>query len=516
MSNSKRPVLLLVLDGWGYSEDRRYNAIAKANVPVWNRLWASCPHTLISASGMDVGLPDGQMGNSEVGHTNLGAGRVVYQDLTRISKAISDGSFAANPVLLNALASARKSGGRVHILGLVSDGGVHSHLDHIVAMVHMAHAQQSGEVLVHAFLDGRDTPPRSASGYLHGLQQKCADLPRFRIASVCGRYFAMDRDRNGQRMQPAWDLLLEGIAPYTAADALSGVAQAYARGESDEFVQATVVRNSTDQVCHIQDGDVVIFMNFRADRARQLMRAMMGTTVAGLQLSRTPDLAGLVQLTSYAEDIAAPVAFPGQDLNNVLGSWLAQHGLAQLRIAETEKYAHVTFFFNGGEEQPFAHEDRILIASPKVATFDLKPEMSVYEITDRLVEAIASQRFAVIVCNFANGDQVGHTGIMSAAIAAVEAVDRSLGRVIDAAHAAGMDVLVTADHGNVECLYDDATGQALTAHTTNPVPLVYVGVRHLTFRPGGVLADVAPTVLDLLGLGQPAEMTGRSLVERPC
>ncbi len=515
MSESMHPVLLLILDGWGYSEDTRYNPIAKANVPVWNRLWESCPHTLLSASGMDVGLPNGQMGNSEVGHTNLGAGRVVYQDLTRISKEISDGSFEANPVLGDALASARASGGRVHILGLLSDGGVHSHLDHIIAMVRWAHAAQSGEVLVHAFLDGRDTPPRSASGYLHTLQQKCVDLPRFRVASLCGRYFAMDRDRNGQRMQPAWDLLMEGIAPYTAADALSGVAQAYARGESDEFVQATAVRSTPDQVSHIQDGDVVIFMNFRADRARQLMRSLLGMDVPGLQRSRLPRLTSLVQLTSYAEDIKAPVAFPGQDLNNVLGSWLAQHGLQQLRIAETEKYAHVTFFFNGGQEQPFAHEERILIASPKVATFDLKPEMSVYEITDRLVEAMTDQRFAVIVCNFANGDQVGHTGIMPAAIAAVEAVDRSLERVIEAAKAAGIQVLITADHGNVECLYDEATGQALTAHTTNPVPLVYVGPVQLGFRKGGVLADVAPTMLDLLGLDQPAEMTGHSLIERP-
>ncbi|NNM52954.1 MAG: 2,3-bisphosphoglycerate-independent phosphoglycerate mutase [Pseudomonadales bacterium] len=513
MRTGIKPVVLVILDGWGYSEDPRFNAIAQAQVPVWRDMWSHCPHTLVSGSGMDVGLPIGQMGNSEVGHTNLGAGRVVYQDLTRISKAIADGDFARNTVLVQAVDVAIAAGRRVHVLGLLSDGGVHSHELHIQAMVELAASRGARDILVHAFLDGRDTPPRSAEGYLASMQSCLERVGCGRIASLCGRYFAMDRDNNGARMQPAWDVLVRGQAVFQALSAADALKQAYARGENDEFVQATAVLNEAGKVDPIEDGDAVIFMNFRADRARQLTRALLQSDIPGLVRGRVPALSSLVQLTEYADDIVAPVAFPAQPLHNVLGEYLSQQGLNQLRIAETEKYAHVTFFFNGGRETPFPGEERILIPSPKVATFDLKPEMSAYEVTDRLVEAIDSKKFHTIICNYANGDQVGHTGIMPAAIKAVEAVDRCLGRLLAAVKRTGAEMVVTADHGNVECLFDESSGQALTAHTTFPVPFVYVGERHVRMVDGGVLADVAPTLLNLMGLPVPVEMTGHSLIE---
>ncbi len=507
MPQPVQPVVLLILDGWGYSPDERYNAIAQAQAPTWRQLWQERPHTLISGSGLDVGLPRGQMGNSEVGHTHLGAGRVVYQDLTRISKAVEDGSFASNPVLNAAIDAAREATGRLHVFGLLSDGGVHSHIEHIEAMIKLAAQRGVSEILVHAFLDGRDTPPRSAAQYLQQLQ---AMLPAAaRVASLCGRYYAMDRDHNWSRLQSAWDLLVEGRAAYHAATAHQGLEQAYARGENDEFVQATRI----GAPCRIEDGDVVVFMNFRADRARQLSHAFLDEQLPGLVRPRIPRLAQFVQLTEYAQDIHAPVAFAPQSLHRVLGEYWAELGLHQLRIAETEKYAHVTFFFNGGREQAFAGEDRELIPSPKVATFDLKPEMAVYEITDRLLAAIASARYDAIICNFANGDQVGHTGNMAAAIQAVEAVDRCLARLVAAVQAAGVEMIVTADHGNVECMLDEQAQQPLTAHTTNPVPLVYIGSRSVRMHEGGNLADVAPTLLRLMGLPVPDEMTGRPLLE---
>ncbi len=512
MTEPLHPVLLLILDGWGDAPASQYNAISQATLPVWNKLWREHPHTTLTASGLSVGLPSGQMGNSEVGHTHLGAGRVVYQDLTRISKAITDGVFSENPVLGRAFAAATASGGRVHLMGLWSDGGVHSHLDHFNAMMEMALQQFSGDIFLHAFLDGRDTPPRSAAGYLQSAMPLLVANPRLRFASVCGRYYAMDRDQNGQRMQAAWDLLVYGRAAFRAESALQGVEMAYARGENDEFVQATCIAAAGQEPVLIADGDVVVFMNFRADRARQLTRALLGGTVKGLDASNPPRLADFVQLTAYAQDIAASVAFPGQDLRHVLGSWLAEHGLRQLRIAETEKYAHVTFFFNGGEEVPFPLEERILIPSPKVATFDLQPEMSANEITDQLVQAIQSQTYALIVCNYANGDQVGHTGLLPAAIRAVEAVDTCLGRILKAVQSSGSEMLITADHGNVECMFDPESGQPLTAHTTNPVPLLYVGPRHVQCTEGGSLVDVAPTLLALLGLAPPPEMTGKNLL----
>ncbi|MFN3587160.1 MAG: 2,3-bisphosphoglycerate-independent phosphoglycerate mutase [Moraxellaceae bacterium] len=507
MTVARTPRVLIILDGWGHSDDTRYNAIAHAHAPHFKRLWAECPHTLISGSGMDVGLPVGQMGNSEVGHTNLGAGRVVYQDLTRISKAIADGEFAQNPELTRAVDLAVANGRALHVFGLLSDGGVHSHEEHIQAMVQMAAARGATTIYVHAFLDGRDTPPRSAAGYIAHLEQAIAG--RGRIASLCGRYYAMDRDNNWDRVARAWELLAHGRGEFSAATAQEGLTAAYAREENDEFVKPTLI----GEPAFVQDGDSIIFMNFRADRARQITRAFVVPDFDKFDRGTVPALAAFVQLTEYAADIPAPVAYGPQSLANVFGEYLAALGKTQLRIAETEKYAHVTFFFNGGREEPFAGEDRILIPSPKVATFDLKPEMSAYEVTDKLVEAIESGKYDAIICNYANGDQVGHTGIFEAAVKAVEAVDVCLGRVEAAVRRMGGEMLVTADHGNVEQMFDESSQQALTAHTTDPVPFIYVGPRQVRLQDGGVLADVAPTLLTLMDLPVPADMTGRVLVD---
>ncbi|HXH02954.1 MAG TPA: 2,3-bisphosphoglycerate-independent phosphoglycerate mutase [Candidatus Competibacteraceae bacterium] len=503
-----KPLVLIVLDGWGYSEIPEHNAIAGACTPVWNHLWNDYPHTLIDTSGRAVGLPDEQMGNSEVGHMNLGAGRVVYQELTRIGKAIEDGEFFANPVLCQAVDGAVAQGRAVHVMGLLSPGGVHSHEEHIHAMAELAVRRGARQLYVHAFLDGRDTPPRSAAESLLRMQDKLAALGVGRIATLIGRYYAMDRDNRWERIQAAYDLLTQGQGEFQAESALAGLEAAYARGENDEFVKATVI----GEPAPMRDGDAVIFMNFRADRARQLSRAFVEDGFQGFARALRPRLSAFVCLTQYQKDIPAPVAFPPSDLKNGLGELLAQHGMRQLRLAETEKYAHVTFFFNGGRETVFEGEDRILVPSPKVATYDLKPEMSAPEVTDRLVEAIRSGRYDVIVVNYANPDMVGHTGIYAAAVQAVEAIDQCLGRVYQAIREVGGELLITADHGNVESMLDASSGQANTAHTTNLVPLVYVGPRTLTLEAGGALCDIAPTMLTLLGLPQPPEMTGRSLV----
>ena len=510
---SVRPVVLLILDGFGSREDAPDNAISNAAMPHWRALLASSPHTTIDASELHVGLPEGQMGNSEVGHLNIGAGRVIYQDFTRIDHAIATGEFAANPALNAAIATAVAKQRALHVMGLLSPGGVHSHERHLAALVALAAGAGVARIIVHAFLDGRDTPPRSAAASLALMDAACAAHPGARVASIIGRYYAMDRDQRWDRMQQAYDLLVDGRAPYTAATATAGLEAAYARGENDEFVKATAILDASGHTSTIADGDIVVFMNFRADRARQITRALTDPGFSGFTRSRVPALGAYVCLTSYGEEFAhLAVAFASQSIRNTLGEYLASLGLAQLRIAETEKYAHVTYFFNGGVENVYPGEERILVPSPKVATYDLQPEMSAPEVTDKLVAAIASRRYDLVVCNLANGDMVGHTGNFDAARAAVAALDVAIGRVVEAARQVGGEVLITADHGNAEVMYDPATGQPHTAHTLNRVPLLYVG-RPAWVRGGGALQDIAPTILVLMGLPQPAEMTGSSLVD---
>ena len=509
MHTTPKPLVLVILDGFGHSDSPDYNAIYSANTPVYDRLRAQHANTLISGSGMDVGLPDGQMGNSEVGHMNLGAGRVVYQDFTRITKAIQDGDFFTNPALTSAVDQAVEKGKAVHILGLLSEGGVHSHQDHLIAMIELAAQRGAEKIYLHAFLDGRDTPPRSAQPSIDAIEAACAKIGKGRIASLIGRYYAMDRDNRWDRVEQAWKLLADGQGIHHADSATAALAESYARDESDEFVKAT----SIGETVRMEDGDSVIFMNFRADRARELSHVFLDTEFAGFNRERLPQLSQFVMLTQYAADLSAPSAFAPTPLVNVLGEYLANQGKTQLRIAETEKYAHVTFFFSGGREQPFVGEERILIPSPNVATYDLQPEMSAPEVTDRIVEAIEQQKYDVIVVNYANGDMVGHTGVFDAAVAAVECLDHCVDRIVTALDKVGGEALITADHGNVEQMEDECTGQAHTAHTCEPVPFIYVGKRPATMRNDGVLADVAPTMLTLMGLPIPEQMTGRSIVE---
>lgn len=502
-----KPVLLLILDGWGHRDDPRWNALAHADLPNWRRLLAECPHTLVDTHGLHVGLPDDQMGNSEVGHMNIGAGRVVYQDLTRIDQAIRDGSFATNPALAQACEAARAAGGTLHVMGLASPGGVHSSIDHLLAMIDLAARRGVANIALHAFLDGRDTPPRSARSSLEALAAKCATIPGARIATVGGRYFGMDRDQRWERVARAWTAIVDARADFDAPHALAALDAAYARGENDEFVQPTTIGGGWP----VRDGDAVVFMNFRADRARQLTSAFVTPGFAGFARDRVPALAAFVTLTEYAADLpVTAVAYPPQSLSNSLGEYLGALGKRQLRIAETEKYAHVTFFLNGGREQPFPGEDRVLVPSPKVATYDLKPEMSLPELTGKLTAAIRAGTYDVIVCNIANGDMVGHTGVWEAALEAAAAVDHALGDIVAALREVGGEALITADHGNIEQMVDD-TGVPHTQHTVGPVPLVYVG-RPARLRAGGALKDLAPTVLALLGLPAPREMTGESLV----
>jgi 2,3-bisphosphoglycerate-independent phosphoglycerate mutase len=512
-SATPRPLLLLILDGWGYRATAPDNAISSANCPNWQRLWANCPKSLLKTDGLAVGLPEGQMGNSEVGHMNLGAGRVVYQDLTRIELAIANGEFEKNVALNQACASARRNQSTLHIFGLLSDGGVHSHQDHIFAMMKLAHQRQVQKVAVHAFLDGRDTPPRSAEASLLALQALCDALGNTQIASVSGRYFAMDRDQRWDRVAQAFAAICEADAPYHSESPHDALQAAYVRGENDEFVKPTVIGAGAK----VLDDDVIVFMNFRADRAREITAAFVSPDFTGFAPTRRPALAAFVSLTEYARDLpVSAVAFAPQNLAETLPEILAAHAKTQLRIAETEKYAHVTFFFNGGVETPYPGEQRILVSSPKVATYDLQPEMSCPELTDKLVDAIDSAQFDVIICNIANPDMVGHTGIFAAAVQAAEAVDVALGRIEAAILQAGGVMLVTADHGNLEEMWDPISGQANTQHSTNPVPLVLVGrageLRDRTLQ-DGALQDIAPTMLHILGLPQPAVMTGRSLLD---
>lgn len=504
-----KPVLLLILDGWGARAEREWNAIAQADCPNWRGLLAECPHTLIDTHGLRVGLPAGQMGNSEVGHMNIGAGRVVYQELTRIDEAIRDRSFFENPALRQALAVASRPGATLHVFGLVSAGGVHSHEDHILALLDLAAGAGVPSIAVHAMLDGRDTPPQSAPASIERLAARVATIAGARIATVSGRYFAMDRDQRWDRVERAYRAIAQGESPLRATDARTALSDAYARGETDEFVQPTVIEGGAP----IKDGDTVVFMNFRADRARELTAAFVREDFDGFERGPKPALGAFVSLTRYADDLpVSGVAFETDPLGNTLGEFVAAQGLRQLRIAETEKYAHITFFFNGGREQPFPREERILVPSPRVATYDLQPEMSCPELTARLCDAIRAQAFDLIVCNIANPDMVGHTGIFEAAIKAAEAVDVALGEIRVAITEVGGAVLVTADHGNLELMRDEY-GQPHTQHTVGPVPLVLCGAGG-RLRDNGALSDLAPTVLDLMGLTPPAEMRGSSLLIR--
>ena len=501
------PVLLLILDGFGYREETESNAIIAAHKPNWDALWREYPHTLINASEKFVGLPSNQMGNSEVGHLNIGAGRVVYQDLSRVDVAIEDGSFFSNQALLGAIDIAKKNNSVLHIMGLLSAGGVHSHENHIFAMLEMAAKNGLSNVYLHAFLDGRDTPPRSAEQSLITLQNRCNSLGVGKIASIVGRFYAMDRDNRWERVQPAYELLTQGKAEYAAADAPAALEAAYARGESDEFVKPTRIGDASP----MQDNDAVVFMNFRADRAREITRALTDKTFNGFSRTHVPKLASFVTLSNYGSEFTTPCAFSSEAIHNDIGEYVSGLGLKQLRIAETEKYAHVTYFFSGGKEQPYPGEDRILVPSPKVATYDLQPEMSAYIVTDKLEEAILSRQYSLIVCNYANGDMVGHSGNMDAATKAIEALDICIGRAVRAMLSIGGEVLITADHGNAEQMMDNSTHQAHTAHTLNPVPFLYIG-RPAKLQEQGSLQDIAPSLLFMMGLSKPVEMTGHSLI----
>ena len=516
MRLSHRPMVLLILDGWGYSETTAYNAIHSARKPVWDQLWDDYPHTLLNASGLDVGLPARQMGNSETGHMNIGSGRIVDQEFTRITKAIEDGSFFANPVLKDALATAAQRGRAVHIMGLLSPGGVHNHQEHIFALLEFAAQYDVRELYLHAFLDGRDTPPKSAGEYLDEAHLKMQELGKGRFASVVGRYYAMDRNQHWDRTEVAYKLIAAAAAERESVDALSAVDLAYARGETDEFVQPTAIVPRGGSAARVEAGDVVIFSNYRADRARQLAEAFSAAHFDAFDRGAPIDLGAFISMTEYRADFDFPALFPPARLNNVLGEYLAAAGLKQLRIAETEKYAHVTFFFNGGEERVFEGEERILVPSPHVATYDLCPEMSAPEVTARLTAAIAAQKFDVIICNYANADMVGHTGDFDAAVKAVETIDACLGQILEQTRRVGGELLITSDHGNAEQMRSFITEkikeQAHTAHTENLVPFLYVG-RCAEVMPSATaaLCDVAPTLLYLMDMEKPPEMTGNAL-----
>jgi 2,3-bisphosphoglycerate-independent phosphoglycerate mutase len=510
----KQPLLLMILDGWGLNPHPENNAIAQARTPNMTRLCAEYPCVGIGTSGMSVGLPSGQMGNSEVGHLNIGAGRVVYQELTRISKAIADGDFFTNPVLLDCIARTKANSGRLHLAGLLSDGGVHSHNTHLYALLELAKQQGLTEVFIHCLLDGRDTPPKSGAEYLRQLEAKIAEIGCGRIATVIGRYYAMDRDNRWERVEKAYAAMVygEGAALASAAEIIE---RSYSAGVDDEFVIPSVIMADGAPVGQVRDGDGFIFFNFRSDRAREITRALTDPAFKGFKRRILPRLASYVCMTAYDETFGLPVAFASEDLKNILGETLSKAGLKQLRIAETEKYAHVTFFFNGGNEVPFPGEERCLIPSPKdVPTYDKKPEMSAYLVTDELLRRLDSDRYDVIVLNFANADMVGHTGMLAAAVQAIEAVDDCVGRLVEKVLSLGGRVIITADHGNAEVMADEHGGPH-TAHTTDRVPLILVDdVRKGVALRAGILADIAPTMLEILGLPQPVEMTGRSLIEK--
>ena len=522
----KIPHVLMILDGFGHREDQRDNAIAAAHTPNLDYLYQHYPHGLISGSGEDVGLPAGQFGNSEVGHMNLGAGRILYQDSTRIHKEIREQQFFSNPALTEAVKLANDRQANVHIMGLLSDGGVHSHQDHIVAMVELALQQGAKQVFIHTFLDGRDTPPKSADNYVAQLEQALATLNEkyegtAYLVSLIGRYFAMDRDKRWDRVQQAYDLLTQAKAERVVQSGAEAISAAYAAGESDEFVKPTWVRyaNQNADFGTIQDNDSVIFMNFRADRAREISQALISADFDGFTREKLPTLSKFVMLTKYSDELqnngVTSIAFEPTSLTNTLGEYLQSQGKTQLRIAETEKYAHVTFFFSGGREAEFEGEQRILVNSPSVATYDLKPEMSAPEVTEKLTNAINSGAYDVLIVNYANGDMVGHTGVFDAAVKAVETLDNCVKTIADCVIANHGHLLITADHGNVEQMQDYDSGQVHTQHTTELVPFIYVNEQapnNVHIRTSGKLSDVAPTLLDLMHLAKPAEMTGESLI----
>lgn len=525
-SSKKIPHVLMILDGFGHREDDKDNAIAAANMPNLDKIFQQYPHGLISASGEDVGLPEGQFGNSEVGHMNLGAGRVLYQDSTRITSELNNREFYKNDALVNAVKAANELGGNVHIMGLLSDGGVHSHQDHIEGMCHSALVHGAKNVYVHCFLDGRDTPPKSADKYINRLREYISKLNahydgRVQIASIIGRYFAMDRDNRWDRVQKAYELITEGKADRLSTRADGAVQAAYKARETDEFISPTTVIEHGETAFTVDDNDTVIFMNFRADRARELAQAFVlpDHEFSGFARHKQPKLAAFVMLTKYSDILEAnpktSIAYYPTALTNTLGEYLQDQQKTQLRIAETEKYAHVTFFFSGGREEEYVGESRILVPSPDVATYDLQPEMSAPEVTDKLVAAIESGKYDVLIVNYANGDMVGHTGIFEAAVKAVEALDVCIGRIASAVQAAHGHMLITADHGNVEQMQDYDSGQVHTQHTTEHVPLIYIGDKKVDIRSGGRLSDVAPTILALMDIEPPAEMTGKNLLVAP-
>ncbi len=508
MKEFNRPTMLMILDGYGINQDTYGNAIAAADKPHLDAIFAEYPGTTLKACGLDVGLPEGQMGNSEVGHLNIGAGRIVYQDLTMITKAIEDGSFFSNEALLKAMAHVKANGSALHLLGLLSDGGVHSHINHLFALIDMAKKEGIESLYVHCFLDGRDVPPRCAEEYINQLEAHMKETGLGRIATVSGRYYAMDRDKRWNRVEKAYDAMTCGEGKH-ASNGASAVSSAYGRDENDEFVLPTVI-DGTDS--SVNDGDAMIMFNFRPDRAREITRAFVDQKFDGFDRKKKINNLCYICMTQYdAEMPNVSLAFPPETMTNTLGEYISNLGLTQLRIAETEKYAHVTFFFNGGVEAPNPNEDRILVASPKVATYDLQPEMSAYEVTEKVLEAIETDKYDLIILNFANADMVGHTGVIDAAKQAIEALDKCVPQIADAILAKDGQILLTADHGNADVMLDKA-GNTVTAHSLNDVPLLHIANAPKQLKDGGRLCDIAPTILKLMNLDIPAEMTGKPLV----
>ena len=506
----KKTTMLMILDGFGINENENGNAVKLANTPNIDKLMKTCPTTEIYTSGLNVGLPEGQMGNSEVGHTNIGAGRIVYQELTRITKSIEDGDFFSIPEFIEAIENCKKNNSKLHIMGLLSDGGVHSHMRHLFGLLELAKRRDFEDVYVHCFLDGRDTPPASAEGYIMKLEEKMKEKGVGKIATISGRFYSMDRDKRWNRIQKSYDAMVNGIGQ-KATSAISAIESSYQKEIFDEFVEPTVIVNGDTPIATISKNDSVIFFNFRPDRAREITRVLVDKDFSEFETKKDLNLF-FVCMTQYDETMPnVKIAFKPTTLVNTFGEYISKKGLTQLRIAETEKYAHVTFFFNGGNEKQYPGEDRILIPSPKVETYDLKPEMSAPEVTQKVVEAIKSKKYDSIILNYANPDMVGHTGSLEAAVKAIETIDECVGKVVDAMNENGGVILITADHGNSEQMIDYTTGEPHTAHTTNPVPLILVGIENAKLKPGK-LADLAPTMLDIMGLEKPEEMTGESII----